>query len=79
MIKRDIFEISGEIHSKALVFKESDIKVYANNLISRNLSVNKLVPESLKVSYEGISVDFSQGAAKLKLSASAMMYDAFGR
>ncbi|MFA5747303.1 MAG: hypothetical protein WC926_04515 [Candidatus Paceibacterota bacterium] len=71
---RDTFEISGEIYSKALVFKESDINAYADKLASRTLSVNRLVPGSLKASYEGDSIDFSQGTAKLKLSASAMMY-----
>jgi len=71
---RDTFEISGQITSRVLVFKESDINIYADNLISKTLSVKRIVPDSMKAFYDGGDIDFSQKTAELDLSVSAKTY-----
>jgi hypothetical protein len=72
--QRDTLEISGEITSKALIFKEKDINDYADNLIRRGLSTKVVVLGSRKASYERGDVNFSQKTAELNLSVSAKTY-----
>ena len=71
---RDTFEISGKIVSKALVFKQSDVDAYAENLLKAANSSKKIVPNSLKIVSVGRSIDFNQQTAQLDLSVTAKTY-----
>lgn len=75
--KAEIFSAQARAVSRALVFKESDLRDFSRNYIqAKLLPEEKLIDRSLKTEYLLDSIDLSKSELSLKLDISARSYAA---
>lgn len=71
----DTFNQTVKVKVRALVVKKQDLEDFAKNSILSKITEDKsLRDESLKITYQASSLDFSKGIEKVDLQASAESY-----
>lgn len=70
------FEVKGTVISKAIIFKESDLKALAEKLFFKNQDNNtkSIVPDSLACEVSKSKIDIQAGRAELEISCQAKIY-----
>jgi len=74
-IELETFEFSGEVKSKALVFKEKDVRTLIRDLLqSSDLNGKKIYEESLGIDWESKEIDLDSGKIVLGVNFSVKTY-----